>query len=155
MTCYQAMEALEGMGYLFSITAEGKIRGTLHSKQPPEASALLDIVKKNRESALDYLERCSVFDAVAIGQAVKAGEARLIGKVIYHTKRNNVTIHWEPLNGQSRSTLLNTRREALKAALEGRLRAMDNLDNELTATEVDHMNAEYGCCLLLLEGYGE
>jgi hypothetical protein len=149
------MEVLEQMGYQFAVTAEGKIRGTLHSKQPPEASALLDIVKKNRENALDYLERRSVFDAVAIGQAVKAGEARLIGKVIYHTKRNNVTIHWEPLNGQSRNTLLNTRREALKAALEGRIRAMDNLDKELTDDEIDRMNAEYGRYLLLLEGYSE
>ena len=156
MTCYQAMEALEGMGYQFTITAEGKIRGTLHGKQLPEASALLAIVKNDRESAIDYLERCSVFDAVVIGQAVKDGEARLIGKVIYHTKRNNVTIRWKPLNGQSRSTMLNTRREALKAALEDRVRAMDaELDRELTTEEIDRLNAEYGRCLLLLKGYSK
>ena len=155
MTCYQAMEALEQMGYQFTITAEGKIRGTLRSKQPPKASALLDIVKRDRENALDYLERCSVFDAVAIGLAVQNGEVKLYGKVIYHTKRNNVTIRWEPLNGQSRKTLLHTRREALKAALEDRIRAMDELARELTDEEIDRINADYGRYLLLLEGYSE
>ena len=97
MTTWQAMAALERLGYCFEITAGGKIRGTLEGIKPPEASALLEIVRRDRDSAAAYVrERQAgatvaedgstypVFDAVAIGKAIKAGEARLIGKITYH-----------------------------------------------------------------------
>lgn len=165
MTTWQAMAALEGLGYRFEITAEGKIRGTLEGTKPPEASALLDIVRRDRDSAAAYVKEqqagatvvddgsgYTVFTAVAIGEAIKAGEARLIGKVTYHRQADNVTIRWEPLNGQT--TLLDTRREALRIALESRLGALEVLpDRELTSDEIDHLNVEYGRCKRLLEGY--
>ena len=49
MTTWQAMAALEGLGYRFEITAEGKIRGTIEGTSPPEASALLEIVRHDRD----------------------------------------------------------------------------------------------------------
>jgi hypothetical protein len=160
------MAALEGLGYRFEITAEGKIRGTVEGTKPPEASALLDIVRRDRDSAAAYVrERQAgatvaddgstypMFDAVAICGAIRDGEARLFGKVIYHRRADNVTIRWEPLTGQTAAALLDTRREALRIALQSRLGALEVLpDREMTSDEIDRLNAEYGHCRRLLEG---
>ena len=167
MTTWQAIAALEALGYRFEITAEGKIRGTVEGTKPPEASALLDIVRRDRDSAAAYVKErqagatviddgCtfSTFDAVAICGAIRDKEAQLFGMVVYHRQANNVTIRWEPLNGQTSAALLNTRREALRTALQGRLCALEVLpDRELTGDEIDRLNAEYGRCKRLLEGY--
>ena len=169
MTTWQAMAALEGLGYQFKITAEGKIRGTIEGTKPPEASALLDIVRSDRDSAAAYVrERQAgsivvddgstycVFDAIAIGEAYKAGEARLFGKVIYHRCADSVTIRWEPLNGQTAVALLDTRREALRNTLQSRLCALEVLpDRELTGDEINRLNADYGRYKRLLEGFHE
>ena len=96
----------------------------------------------------------TVFDAIAIGAAVKAGEARLFGKVVYHRQADNVTIRWEPLNGQTSAALLEHRRNALYKALQRRLEAMENLpDRELSSEEIDRLNEDYGRCKRLLQGY--
>lgn len=41
----------------------------------------------------------SIFDALAIAQAVKKGEARLLGKVVFHRQTMSVTVRWEPTGG--------------------------------------------------------
>ena len=87
MTCWQAMDELKQLGYRFDLTAEGRVRASIRGTKPPEASALLDIVRRDRESAAAYVQVYSVFDALAISQAIKAGEARLICKVIYHRRQ--------------------------------------------------------------------
>lgn len=164
MTTQQAMAALEGLGYRFEITAEGKIRGTIEGTKPPEASALLEIVRRDRDSAAAFVrerqagatvvDTCSVFDAVAIGGAIRNGTAQLFGRIVYHRQADNVTIQWESLNGQTSAALLDNRREALRNALQSRLQAMEILpDRELTGDEIDRLNAEYGRCKRLLDGY--
>ena len=167
MTTWQAMTALEGLGYRFEITADGKIRGIIEGTKPPEACALLEIVRRDRDSAAAYVKErqagatviddgstFSVFDAVAIGEAIKSGEARLFGKVIYHRRADNVTIRWEPSNGQTSAALLDNRREVLRNALQSRLCALEVLPNrEMTSDEIDRLCAEYGRCKRLLEGY--
>ena len=161
MTTWQAMAALEGLGYRFEITAEGKIRGTIEGTKPPEASALLEIVRRDRDSAAAYVQQAgatvvdtyTVFDAVAICGAIKSGDAQLFGKVIYHRQADNVTVRFQPLNGQTAAALLNTRREALRNTLQSRLCALEVLpDRELTGDEIDSLNAEYRRCKRLLKG---
>ena len=166
MTTWQAMAALEALGYRFEITAAGKIRGTVEGTKPPEASALLDIVRRDRDSAAAYVrERMAgatvvddgstypMFDAVAICAAIRAGEAQLFGKVTYHRQADNVTIRWEPLNGQTPAALLDTRREALRTALQSRLCALEVLpDREMVGDEIDALNRDYGHSKQLLEG---
>ena len=96
----------------------------------------------------------TVFDAIAIGAAVKAGEARLFGKVIYHRQADNVTIRWEPLNGQTPAVLLEHRRDTLYRALQRRMAAMEDLpDRELSSKEIDRLNEDYGRCRHLLQVY--
>ena len=167
MTTWQAMAALEGLGYRFEITAEGKIRGTIEGTSPPEASALLEIVRHDRDRTVGYVRErqagatvvedgstCGVFDAVAIGAAVSAGEARLFGKVVDHRQADNVTIRWEPLNGQTSAALLEHRRDTLFRALQRRMTAMEDLpDRELSSEEIDRLNVDYGRCKRLLQGY--
>ncbi|MCI5956594.1 MAG: hypothetical protein MRZ54_06390 [Clostridiales bacterium] len=166
MTTWQAMNTLERAGYIFAPTAEG-VRASLQGQPPAEASALLDIVRRDREAARAYVlarqegatvvdDGCtySLFDALAIGQAVRKGEARLLGKVIFHQQEMTVTARWEPLTGEASAELLNRRRECLKNALEARLKAMENSRWEnLTAVEYDQFCAQYGRYYRLLEEY--
>lgn len=48
----------------------------------------------------------SILDALTIAQAVKKGEARLLGKVIFHRKDMTVTVRWEPVGGEASAALL-------------------------------------------------
>ena len=140
MTTWQAMSALEGLGYRFE-AAGGGVRACLQGTPPPEASALLDIVRRDREAARAYvLERqagavvvddgctCTLFDALAIAQAVRKGEARLVGKVVFHRRSMTVTVRWEPQTGEASAALLAKARERLKNALKARLKAMETSD---------------------------
>ena len=137
MTTWQAMNQLERLGYQFEATADG-VRVTLQGEAPREASALLEIARRDREAARAYvMERqagahvaedgstYSVLDALAIAQAVRKGEALLLGKVVFHRPAGNVSVYWEPLTGESPEVLLTRYREALMNALEARLKAMD------------------------------
>lgn len=95
----------------------------------------------------------SVLDALAIAQAVRKGEARLLGKVIYHVRENDVSVPWEPVTGEASATLLERRREALINALKGRLKAMDESEYwNLSAEEYERFCKQYGRYSRLLKG---
>ena len=142
MTVWQAMHALEGLGYRFRATGGG-VKAEICGEAPPESSALLDIVRSDREAARAYVvereagavvedDGCtfSLFDALAIGQAVRRGEARLMG--------NSPLPVW---------------RERLKKALEARLQAMEGSGWEnMQAEEYARFCEKYGQYTRLLEG---
>ncbi len=132
MTTWQAMNALEEMGYQFTAT-DGGVRATLYGKPPGNASALLDIVRLDRDGARAYVQErqegtmviddgCtySLFDALAIGQAVRRGDAKLLGKVIVHQKDMTATVRWAPVRGD-----LAECRERFKTLLQSRLQAAE------------------------------
>ncbi len=168
MTTWQAMNQLERLGYQFEATAEG-VHVTLQGAPPPEASALLEIARRDREAARAYvMERqagahvaedgstYSVLDALAIAQAVRKGEARLLGKVIFHRPAGVVTVRWEPLNGESEDNCLSRHRDALQNALEGRLKVLEERDYmNLTAEEKEAYCRQYERYLAVLEMRGE
>lgn len=54
MTTWQAMNQLERLGYQFEATADG-VRVTLQGEAPREASALLEIARRDREAARAYV----------------------------------------------------------------------------------------------------
>ena len=164
MTTWQAMNQLERLGYQFEATAEG-VHVTLQGAPPPEASALLEIVRRDREAARVYvLERqaggivaedgCtySVLEALAIAQAVRKGEARLLGKVIFHRPAGNVSVYWEPLTDETPLVLLNRSKKALQNALEARLTALEgqNYTNQ-SAEEREAYCRQYERYLAVLE----
>lgn len=168
MTTWQAMNQLERLGYQFEATAEG-VHVTLQGAPPPEASALLEIVRRDREAARAYvMERqagahvaedgstYSVLDALAIAQAVRKGEARILGKVIFHRPAGVVTVRWEPLNGEPEGAMLKRCRDTLQNALEGRLKALEERDyTNLTAEEKEAYCRQYERYLAVLETRGE
>lgn len=167
MTTRQAMAELERLGYQFEITVEGKIKGTIQGTNPPEATYLLEFVRRDRDSATAYVKErrsgstvaddgliCTVFDAVAISEAVKTGEAQLLDKVNYHWQPNNVTLRWKPCNGQTSSVLLAVYRESLYKRLQNQMRVMEQLpDRDLTCEEIERLNREYTRCINLLNDY--
>ena len=167
MTTWQAMAALEAAGYRFSL--EG---GNIHARaaeEAPEASALLEIARRDREAARAYvLERqagahvaedgstYSFLDALAIAKAVRKGEALLLGKVIFHRPAGVVTVRWEPLNGELEGAMLKRCRDTLQNALEGRLKALEEQDyTNLTAEEKEAYCRQYERYLAVLEMRGE
>ena len=168
MTTWQAMNQLERLGYQFEATADG-VRVTLQGEAPREASALLEIARRDREAARAYvLERqagarvaedgstYSVLDALAIAQAVRKGEARLLGKVVFHRPAGVVTVRWEPLNGEPEGAMLKRCRDALQNALESRLKALEERDyTNLTAEEKEAYCRQYERYLAVLEMRGE
>ena len=168
MTTWQAMNQLERLGYQFEATADG-VRVTLQGEAPREASALLEIARRDREAARAYvMERqagahvtedgstYSVLDVLAIAQAVRKGEARLLGNVIFHRPAGVVTVRWEPLNGESEDNCLSRHRDALQNALEGRLKALEEQDyTNLTAKEKEAYCRQYERYLAVLETRGE
>ena len=168
MTTWQAMAALEAAGYRFSLEG-GNIHARAAEEAPREASALLEIARRDREAARAYvMERqagahvaedgstYSVLDALAIAQAVRKGEARLLGKVIFHRPAGVVTVRWEPLNGESEDNCLSRHRDALQNALEGRLKALEERDyTNLTAEEKETYCRQYERYLAVLETRGE
>lgn len=168
MTTWQAMNQLERLGYQFEATAEG-VHVTLQGAPPPEASALLEIARRDREAARAYvMERqagahvaedgstYSVLDALAIAQAVRKGEARILGKVIFHRPAGVVTVRWEPLNGESEDNCLSRHRDTLQNALEGRLKVLEERDyTNLTAEEKEAYCRQYERYLAVLEMRGE
>ena len=168
MTTWQAMNQLERLGYQFEATAEG-VHVTLQGAPPREASALLEIARRDREAARAYVmerqagahvaEDCStysVLDALAIAQAVRKGEARLLGKVIFHRPAGVVTVRWEPLNGEPEGAMLKCFRDTLQNALEGRLKALEERDyTSLTVEEKEAYCRQYERYLAVLETRGE
>ena len=98
----------------------------------------------------------SVLDALAIAQAVRKGEARLLGKVIFHRPAGVVTVRWEPLNGEPEGAMLKCFRDTLQNALEGRLKALEERDyTSLTVEEKEAYCRQYERYLAVLETRGE
>lgn len=163
MTVWQAMSKLENIGYTF-IQEGDSLKAAIIGKAPPEASALLDIVRTDRAAAADYIRQresgatvaddgCtySVLDALAIAQAVRRGDAVLLAPVIFHKQPLTVTVCWEPTHGVAEA-VLEWHRERLQNALQGRLQAMEQqpLDG-MSAEEVEALCDRYTLYKTLLE----
>jgi len=164
MTTWQAMNRLENLGYCFRTDGE-RVRFSLIGEPPPEAAALLDVVRQDRAAAADYLRHrqdgatvvddgCtySIFDALAIGQAIRRGAAVLLAPVVFHKQALTVSVYWQPVEGVP-ETVLDTHRNRLRNALEARLHEMDNepLDG-LTEAEIDRFCEKYSQYKTILEG---
>lgn len=163
MTTWQAMNRLENLGYCFRTDGE-RVRFSLIGTAPPEASALLDIVRADRAAAADYIRQrengatviddgCtySVFDALAIGQAVRHGAAVLLAPVVFHKQALTVSVYWQPVEGTA-ETVLDAHRNRLKNALKSRLQAMADQPLEgLTEAEIDRYCEKYSHYKSLLE----
>lgn len=164
MTIPQAINTLESIGYSFRLDSIGAIKFRPVAEKSKEESALLDIVRRDRAAAADYLRQrqdgatvvddgCtySVFDALAIGQAVRRGDAVLLAPVIYHKQPMTVTVYWQPVHGIA-SAVLDWHRERLKSTLESRLQAMDAQSLEgMTEAEIDRFCEKYSQYKTLLE----
>lgn len=164
MTTWQAMNALERVGYTFALTSGG-VRATLQGRPPPEASTLLEVVRRDREAARAYVlarqegatvveDGCtySLFDALAIGQAIRKGEARLLGKVIFHKRDMTVSLYWKQLAAEGPAAFMNRYRERMKSAIQKRLRQMDDAEWwKLSEDEFDQMSSRYSFLCWLLE----
>lgn len=163
MTCWQAMKRLEDLGYSFHLDA-GRAVGVLAGVAPPEASALLEIARTDRAAAADYVRQretgaivaddgctLSVLDALAVAQAVRKGDAVLLGPVIFHRDALTVTVFWQPLAGNA-AEMLQIHRERLEKAMRRGLQEMEQqpLDG-LTAAEVELLGKKYSRYKLLLE----
>ena len=146
MTTQEAIRQLREMGGFIQLTEDGRIITRI--KPTPEACALLETIRADREGAKECLRQYGMFDAVAIAQAVKRGEAKLTGKVIYHRQENLATVPWEAVSGNLRQY-----RERLRTALEQRLREIEacNIDG-LSSETVERLAEEYGQCWRLLHG---
>lgn len=139
MTVWQAMARLEALGYSMRIDESGRVAARIAGAEPEEAEALFQIAGTDRAAAADYVrmrqEGASVadagqhfplLDALAIGQAVRKGEAELVGNVRLIAADLTVCLWWYPTNGEQPSALLDRHRAALVAAIEKRLAKMDN-----------------------------
>lgn len=94
----------------------------------------------------------TVFDALALSQGVRRGEVQLLGKVVYHRQQNTVSLHWQPLTGESPSACLARCRLRLKRALQARLKAMEESPYwTLSPEEYEQFCAKYGRYAQLLE----
>ena len=163
MTCWQAMNKLENMGYTFIKDGES-LKAAIIGKAPPEASKLLDIVRADREAAADYIRQrdagatvtddgCtySVFDALAIGQAVRRGAAVLLAPVIFHKQALTVTVYWHPVDADS-GTVLETIKNRLISTMKARMQELEDkpLDG-LTDGEIDQFCEKYSLYKTIME----
>ena len=142
------MASLEALGYSFSMEGEA-VQVSITGSAPPEASALLAIARADRAAAADYVRQrnagatvtedgCtySVLEALAIAQAVRKGEAALIGKVVFHADTLAVTVRWHPIAAEAQ-VLLDAHKKRLKQALQQRLQEMEQQPVEgLTEAEM-------------------
>ncbi|MBR3874145.1 MAG: hypothetical protein IKJ26_08235 [Clostridia bacterium] len=86
---------------------------------------------------------CSVLDALAIGQAVRRGEAVLLEPVIFHREALTATVLFRPLRGTAEETLAKNRQK-LECTLRKLMKEMEQhpLDG-MTEVEVDHLFEKY------------
>ena len=160
------MKRLEDIGYTFHLDS-GRAVGVLAGEAPPEASALLEVARSNRAAAADYVRQreagavvvddgCtySVLDALAIAQAVRRGDAVLLGPVVFHWEPVNVTVHWQPVHGVAEA-VLEWHRERLEGALRRRLQEMEQEDLDgMTEAEIDRFCEKYDHYKIILEVCG-
>lgn len=164
MTVWQAMNKLESIGYTF-IQDGDSLKAAIIGTPPPEASAMLDIVRADRAAAADYIRQrdagatviddgstYSVFDALAIGQAIRRGAAVLLAPVVFHKQALTVSVYWQPVEGTA-ETVLDTHKNRLRNAMERRLQEMEEqpLDG-LTEAEIDRFCEKYSQYKTILEG---
>jgi len=168
LTVHAAMQALEKMGCSFQLDESGGVRFRFDAERPPEASALLEIARTDRVAAADYVRHqgsgavvvddgCtySVLDALAIAQAVRRGDAILLGPVIFHREPVNVTVLWQPVHDTAEA-VLERHRERLEKALRRRLQAMEQQTLEgWTDAETDAFCEKYSQYKMLLGGCDE
>lgn len=166
MTCWQAMKRLEDLGYSFHVDA-GRAVGVLAGAAPPEASSLLDIARADRAAAAEYVRQreagavvvddgCtySVLDALAIAQAVRRGDAVLLGPVIFHREAVNVTVLWQPAHGVAEE-VLEWHRERMEKAIHRRLQEMEQKDLDgMTEAEIDRFCEKYDHYKIIMEVCG-
>lgn len=166
MTCWQAMKRLEDLGYSFHLDA-GRAVGVLAGEAPPEASTLLAIARSDRAAAAAYVQErqagavvvddgCtySVLDALAIGQAVKRGDAVLLAPVVFHREPVNVSVYWKPACGMAEA-VLEWHRERLEKALRKRVQELETQSIDgLTEVEMDALCAKHERYKTLLEVLG-
>jgi len=165
VTVSQAMRELEKMGCSFRLDESGGVRFRFDADRPPEAAALLEIARSDRAAAADYVRQreagavvvddvCtySVLDALAIGQAVKRGDAVLLAPVVFHREPITVTVFWHPVRGVAEA-VLDWHRERLEKAMHRSLQEMEQqpLDG-LTAAEVERLGNKYSRYKTILEG---
>lgn len=107
-----------------------------------EASALLAV-----DDGCTY----SVLDALAIGQAVKRGEAVLLSPVIYHREPINVSVYWQPVQSTA-DEVLQKHRQKLENALRRRLQEMEQETFDgWTDAEIDRFCEQYDRYKAVLE----
>lgn len=93
----------------------------------------------------------TVFDALAIAQAVRRGDAVLTGPVIFHREVVNVTVPWQPTHGVP-AAVLEWHRERLEKALRRRLQEMEQKDLDgMTEAELDRFCEKYEHYKTILE----
>lgn len=156
MTVYEAMNALECMGFSFRLDDNGEIKFRSLGNRGPEASALLEIARADRCAAADYVRQreagalvvddgCtySVLDALAIAQAVKRGDAVLLAPVVFHVDPVNVSVYWKPVVGVAEG-VLEWHREKLKSAILRRICSIEQQPIDgLSETEIDALYEQY------------
>lgn len=138
MTVWQAMARLEALGYTFRLDKSGRVAARIAGEEPREADALFTIASTDRAAAADFVrmrqdgaavvdegQRLPLLDALAIGQAIRKGQAELVGSVRFIAADLTVCLWWYPINGEEPSALLERHRAALAAAVEKRLEKMD------------------------------
>ena len=152
MSVFEAMAALESLGFSFRLDENGDIKFRSYGEKTPETDALLSIARADRAAAAAYLlQRYSVFDAMAIGQAVKRGEAVLLSPVIYHREPVNVSIYWQPVQSTAEE-VLQKHRQRLENALHRRLQEMEQETFEgWTDAEIDRFCDQYDRYKTILE----
>lgn len=164
MTVAEAMNELERLGFSFRLDENGEVKFRTAGNRTPEASAMLDIARADRAAAADYVRQrqsgatvtedgCtySVLEALAIAQAVRKGEAALIGKIVFHTYTLTVTVRWHPIAAEAQ-TLLDTHKKRMEQALQRRLREMEQQPIDgLTDAEITLLCEKYDRYKAILE----
>ena len=165
MTTWQAMARLEALGYCLGLTEDGRAKARVIGEAPAEAEALLKIARQDPGAAADYVRmrqagltvvdegrKMSLLDALSVGQAVRKGEAELLGKVRLHPDDLTVSLCWIPVNGEQPEMVLHRWRKKTRALIEKRLQEMDASSWwELNAEEYNHFCARYGFYKRLLD----
>lgn len=156
MTTWQAMYRLEELGYSFELTDGGKVQGRIKGEKPLEASTLLAIARADRDSAADYVQQrnhgvivvsvereVTLQDTLAVGLALRAGEAELMGKV--RLSGGRIFITWMG------AELPEWVEKAHAWAWEEMIRLDESPYWEMTSEEYDKMCARY-CILTEIAG---
>ena len=107
-----------------------------------------------KETAKADKRTCSLLDALSIGQAVRRGEAVLLGPVVFHRETVRVTVHWKPLR-RTAEEVLQWNRSWLEALMRRSLEKMERMSlDEMPEAEVERLCEKYGRYQMILEVSG-